>query len=61
MAPISNIGELAEYIELHCISVLYYGVETIAVESVYTKDGHTFYVEEMVDATWQAVRDYLGY
>lgn len=53
--------DLAEYIELHCISVLGYSADKITVESVYTKDGKAMYVEETVDATWQAVRDYLGY
>lgn len=56
-----NPEDLAAYIELHCISVLSYSADNITVESCYTKDGKVFYAEETIDATWQAVRDYLGY
>lgn len=53
--------DLAHYIELHQIRVISYSEASITVESLYSKDGKGMYVEETIDATWQAVRDYLGY
>jgi len=45
----------------HHMTVISHTETTITVEAIYTKDGHAFMMPETIDATPQAVSDWLGY
>lgn len=60
-----NVQKLLSYIEMHHIAVVGQversGSTFIRVNSLYCKDSSAQYEIEEIPATWQAVRDYLGY
>jgi len=52
---------LIKYLQQHSINVLSAHEGKIVVEAVYSKDGVAFSQEEVIEADFVAVRDWLGY
>lgn len=55
------MNALLRILAAHHMTVISHTKTTITVEAVYCKDGYSFVVPETIDATPQAVSDWLGY
>lgn len=56
-----SVRQMIQFIEQHSVTVLDATNDAITVDTLFSDNGRAVYQRETVPATWQDVRNYLGY